>query len=43
MNLAEISDSKTPESEHWRGFPARSVVGLLIRSDLLPSSRTNVK
>ena len=21
-NWAKISDSKTPESEHWRGFPA---------------------
>ena len=30
-NLAEISDSRTPESERWRGFAARSVVGLLIR------------
>jgi hypothetical protein len=34
-NLAKISDSKTPESEHWRGFPARSVVGLLIRRSLV--------
>jgi hypothetical protein len=35
MNLAKISDSKTPESEHWRGFAARSVVGLLIRRSLV--------
>ena len=34
-NLAEVSDSKTPESEHWRGFSARSVVGLLIRRSLV--------
>ena len=34
-NLAEISDSRIPESEHWRGFPARSVVGLLIRRSLV--------
>ena len=34
-NLAEISDSKTPKTEHWRGFPARSVVGLLIRRSLV--------
>ena len=35
QNLAEISDSKTPESEHWRWFPARSVVGLSIRRSLV--------
>ncbi len=34
-NLAEISDSRTPESEYWRGFPACSVVGLLIRRSLV--------
>ena len=34
-NLAKVSDSKTPENEHWRGFPARSVVGLLIRRSLV--------
>ena len=34
-NWAEISDSKTPESEHWREFAARSVVGLLIRRSLV--------
>ena len=30
-NSPEISDSKTHESEHWRWFAGRSVVGLLIR------------
>ena len=35
MSLAEISDSKTPESEHSCGFAARSVVGLLIRRSLV--------
>jgi hypothetical protein len=34
-NLAKMSDSKTPESEHWHGFPVRSVVGLLIRRSLV--------
>jgi len=35
LNLAQISDSKTPESEHWRGFPARLGVGLSIRRSLV--------
>ena len=35
QNLAKISDSQTPKSEHWRGFAARSVVGLLIRRSLV--------
>ena len=35
MNLAEVSDSKTLKSEHWRGFSATSVVGLLIRRSLV--------
>lgn len=35
QNLAKISDTRTPEREHWRGFAARSVVGLLIRRSLV--------
>lgn len=31
MGTAEISDSRSPESKHWRGPPACSVVGLSIR------------
>jgi hypothetical protein len=34
-NLAKVSDDKTPQSEHWRGFQAFSWVGLLIRRSLV--------
>jgi len=33
--LEEISDSQTAQTQHWRGFPAGSVVGLLIRRSLV--------
>ena len=35
LNLAKISDSQTAQTQHWRGFAARSVVGLLIRRSLV--------
>ena len=35
LNLKEVSGSKTLKSEHWQGFPAGLVVGLLIRRSLV--------
>lgn len=30
LNLPEVSDSQTAQTQHWQDFPARSVVGLLV-------------